>query len=139
MDDKNNNPNINNDISYLSDDEELKKVIASPTAKIKEEAELSGKITGEIGGRAAGMEEGMRIGIEQGFQEGYLEGLKKGREEGYQSGKQEGIIEGEIKGRKEGRMDIIKKLLLYGMEPDEIASITHFPLQEIEKLQEEIK
>ncbi len=77
-------------------------------------------------------------GMQKGMQEGIEIGKEKGREEGIEIGKEKGREEGIEIGREEGRLDekkqIAKKLLLNGLDVNEIASITGLSIDVIETI-----
>ena len=79
-------------------------------------------------GRVEGIKEGIEIGEER--------GIAKGREEGMEIGQAQGRQEGLQQGREEGLMTVIYTAFEQGLSTEVIASLTHMPIEEIEKLRE---
>ena len=77
-------------------------------------------------GRAEGIKEGIEQGVEKGIEIGENRGLIKGREEGIQQGIQQG--------RQESMRDIVYAAFEQGLSAEVIASLTHMPVDEVEKL-----
>ena len=70
------------------------------------------------------MKEGIEQGLEKGIEIGENRGLIKGREEGIQQGRQESM------------RDIVYAAFEQGLSAEVIASLTHMPVDEVEKLRE---
>ena len=68
--------------------------------------------------------------------EGKAEGVKEGIEIGKVSGREEGIQQGIQQGRQESMRDIVYAAFEQGLSAEVIASLTHMPVDEIEKLRE---
>ena len=79
-------------------------------------------------GKAEGVKEGIEQGLEKGIEIGENRGLIKGREEGIQQGIQQG--------RQESMRDIVYAAFEQGLSAEVIASLTHMPVDEVEKLRE---
>ena len=75
-------------------------------------------------GKAEGVKEGIEQGLEKGIEIGENRGLIKGREEGIQQGRQESM------------RDIVYAAFEQGLSAEVIASLTHMPVDEVEKLRE---
>ena len=76
--------------------------------------------------------EGKAEGVKEGIEIGENRGLIKGREEGIQQGIEQGIQQG----RQESMRDIVYAAFEQGLSAEVIASLTHMPVDEIEKLRE---
>ncbi len=76
--------------------------------------------------------EGKTEGVKEGIEIGENRGLIKGREEGIQQGIEQGIQQG----RQESMRDIVYAAFEQGLSAEVIASLTHMPVDEIEKLRE---
>ncbi len=72
--------------------------------------------------------EGKAEGVKEGIEIGENRGLIKGREEGIQQGIQQG--------RQESMRDIVYAAFEQGLSAEVIASLTHMPVDEVEKLRE---
>ena len=68
--------------------------------------------------------------------EGKAEGVKEGIEIGKVSGREEGIQQGIQQGRQESMRDIVYAAFEQGLSAEVIASLTHMPVDEVEKLRE---
>ena len=76
--------------------------------------------------------EGKAEGVKEGIEIGENRGLIKGREEGIQQGIEQGIQQG----RQESMRDIVYAAFEQGLSAEVIASLTHIPVDEVEKLRE---
>jgi flagellar biosynthesis/type III secretory pathway protein FliH len=61
--------------------------------------------------------------LRKGREEGWEEGRGEGREEGLEKGREEGLE----KGREEERGEAVKKLLAYGMTPEQVSQALQLP------------
>ena len=66
----------------------------------------------------------------------WCEGVKEGIEIGKASGREEGIQQGIQQGRQESMRDIVYAAFEQGLSAEVIASLTHMPVDEVEKLRE---
>ncbi|WP_195839577.1 hypothetical protein [Acidaminococcus fermentans] len=71
-----------------------------------------------------------RKNLEKGMEQGLVKGLEKGRLEG----KQEGRLEGRLEGRQEERESNIVAMLKEKIPMETISRITHYSLDQIQKL-----
>ena len=81
--------------------------------------------TAKMEGRAEGRAEG----LEKGLAEGRAEGLEKGLAEGLEKGRAEGLAE--------GRADIVKNMLVAGMDESVISQVTGLSVEEIHAMKRE--
>ena len=68
-----------------------------------------------------------------------INALKTAERKGEERGKIEGKIEGEIEGEKKKAYEIVKKMILSGMDNDTISTLTELSIEEIEKIRDEKK
>jgi len=65
--------------------------------------------------------------------------IKTWREDGYEDGRIDGIAEGKTAGKQEKAVEAAEKLLELGtMSVEQIAYVTSLPLEEVQKLAEEL-
>ena len=65
--------------------------------------------------------------------------LQKGIEQGLEQGIEQGIEQGLEQGERKAQIKIAKRLLLAGTPPQEICELTELPLEEIQRLEEELQ
>ena len=72
----------------------------------------------------------------EGKAEGVKEGIEIGKVSGREEGIQQGIEQGIQQGRQESMRDIVYAAFEQGLSAEVIASLTHMPVDEVEKLRE---
>ena len=81
--------------------------------------------------RSVGIEEGLKQGVEQGIERGLEKGLEKGLEQGIEHGLKKGL--------QKGKQEIIKKMLLNNISPQDIIGYTGITATEFATLHQRIK
>ena len=88
------------------------------------------------------LEKGREEGMAKGLEKGMAKGLEKGREEGMAKGMEKGLAKGLEKGREEGmekeKISTARRLLSMGLSEEQVSTATELPLEEIQKLREQV-
>lgn len=88
------------------------------------------------------LEKGREEGLAKGLEKGMAKGLEKGREEGMAKGMEKGLAKGLEKGREEGmekeKLSTARRLLSMGLSEEQVSTATELPLEEIQKLREQV-
>jgi flagellar biosynthesis/type III secretory pathway protein FliH len=80
-----------------------------------------------------GIEKGIQQGIEKGIQQGIEKGIQQGIEKGIQQGIEKGIQQGIEKGIQQGKIEMVRNLLLLGVDIEKIVKASDLSKEEIEK------
>ena len=77
-----------------------------------------------------GREEGMAKGMEKGMAKGLVKGLAKGLAKGLEKGREEGM--------EKEKIATARRLLSMGLSEEQVSTATELPLEEIQKLREQV-
>jgi predicted transposase/invertase (TIGR01784 family) len=85
-------------------------------------------------GRAEGEAKGRAEGEAKGWAEGEAKGRAEGEAKGRAEGEAKGRAEGEAKGKAEGKLEMVKQMLLGGVEIEVISQVSGMSAEEIKNL-----